>query len=57
MLKSNWTQGSAQLFGCRVIRQRIGKAPRRKSNAVHVPMERSKLEALCAALEAAALRR
>ena len=57
MLKSDWTTGSASLFGCRVIRQRIGKAPARKSNAVHKPMDSTARELLCAALEAAALKR
>jgi len=57
MLKSNWTTGSASLYGCRVIRQRVGKAPTRKSNAVHKPMDSTARQMLCAALEAAALKR
>lgn len=51
MLKSSWSEGSARLFGARVIRQRLGVAPRRKSNAVHQFLVREKRVELCARLE------
>ena len=56
MLKSNWTKGSASLYGCRVIRQRLGQAPARKSNAVHNFLSDDKRQALVARLEATARR-
>jgi hypothetical protein len=51
MLKSNWSEGLARLFGCRVIRQRTGRAPPRRSNAEHVFLTRSQRETVCAELE------
>jgi hypothetical protein len=56
MLKSNWTEGSAKQYGCRVIRQRLGRAPVRKSNAVHNFLSDDKRAALVARLEATARR-
>lgn len=53
MLKSNWSNDTDSLkaFGCSVIRQRVGKAPRRKSNRVHEFMDSAKRAALCMKLE------
>lgn len=51
MLKSNWSSGSAALFGARVIRQRVGRAPRAKSQTVHKFMSCAERQALCQRLE------
>lgn len=56
MLSSNWSQGSSRLFGCRVIRQKIGRAKPRKSNQVHVFMPDDERAAKAAALERAWIR-
>lgn len=52
MLKSNWSIGQAREAGrAYVIRQRLGTAPARKSQAVHKYMSASSRKALCAKLE------
>lgn len=52
MLKSNWSIGQAREAGrAYVIRQRLGTAPARKSQAVHKYMSASSRMALCAKLE------
>lgn len=51
MLSSNWSQGSTREFGCRVIRQRIGRAKPAKSNAPHKCMSYVERAILCAKLE------
>lgn len=53
MLSSNWSQGSSRLFGCRVIRQKIGRAKPRKSNQVHAFMDTEQRAALANSLERA----
>lgn len=52
MLRSNWSIGSAKTFGrAYVIRQRLGRAPQRKSKSPHKCMDSSARQALCAKLE------
>jgi hypothetical protein len=54
MLRSNWSKGSASLFGAHVIRQRIGRAAPAKSVKVHEFMSHDARKALCTWLEARA---
>jgi hypothetical protein len=57
-LESNWSIGSAREFGkARVIRQRIGLAPKRKSVATHKCLTIQVRENLCARLEVDAAKR
>lgn len=51
MFKSNWSNGSAALYGARVIRQRLGRAKPAKSNAPHKCMSYVERAILCAKLE------
>lgn len=58
MLSSNWSIGSAREFGkAYVIRQRIGRAPARKSVAPHKFMDSASRQTLVAKLEREAAKR
>lgn len=52
MLTSNWSIGECALSGkARVIRQRLGLGPKRKSVAAHKGMDAQGMSTLCAKLE------
>jgi hypothetical protein len=58
MLSTNWSEGSARETGrAYVIRNRMGKAPARKSQAVHTFMRPDLRQALILKLEREAAKR